>query len=1184
MKYRLGLDVGTASCGLVALELDAEYKPIRPAYNSLDIWSEPLQPAKSGGVGQPKKAARRAARMARRGICRRARRLRHIVHLAPLLGLQPASIAPDVGQKIHRLRAQATEERIDLDDLLRVLLRLAKNRGPSGDWVYAEPDETKKEKRKSRKVEPATDDAESNQSNEAAQKSAEEKKSIVGGVRKLEGLMHEAAAALGKSELTLGQYLAYRFDRGEGVLIGKPHIGLYPSRKVVETEFNRIWDKQAEFHPVLRDAGTRQKFFNAIFHQRPLKSPAPMVGRCPLEPTLPRAPAAQMAAQAFRIEKQLADLRWGMGKHAQRLSLEQKAVVRGLLNEQAEVNFSAIRKALEEAGLPSPNGRGLNMDRASRDKLKGNSTLAAMRKLGLDAEWGALHEKTQIQVINFLADLGSPDALENDDWQTKFRKLEREKNDRKYKKPIRVSEKQWKYTERDFEAPFVAFINRLRAHPKFGRLSAMDFDGGRMGYSIKALKRLTELMQAPDKDGVLYDERAAVDHAYPEHNKPRALSSTRPLPPETGNTVVDVALRQVYRAVQRAMEALGGPPAQVIVELSRDMALGVTKRGEIENKIKKNTKVRLAAKKTIQEHGNQGADTEINRYLLWDQQQHYCPYCDKRIELGEALSGSETNFEHILPRTLTRVGGKRSQLVLAHKTCNNEKGNRTPWQAFHGDATRWRIIQERAAQLEKNSQWGKAKLLLLEGWEGEVLNDDAIKDFTDRQFHESSWIAKLTAQWLRGVCSDVSVSRGELTAHLRRIWKLDTVIPEVRYAQDLPVLDRTEKPQPISLDDFKKHKSWWEGHDERAGGVPTDRKPDKRIDHRHHLLDALVISLTDRKLFEEMAKNYKREREKERQGQRAKLGLYKDPPITALRDLAVEIVTNAEVRHRQDRHLDGKLFKDTAYTKICIDDDETLALRKSLTDRLSPDADLKAVRKLLRGIQNSSLRARLLESVKTGVEEGLGAVQALAKPEEQLAAHESLSDLVKDKKLTVEKACERILSIVSPETRRLVSEAFERRIEQGKTPQEAFAEPIINPQYNTEIKRVLTLARNRGIPISFTGRSGRHFKYLVSEDYAYLEVPMIDISKSPRLVERAKAVADKQRKMPGWERFYKNDTVRFETDGLLYVIRKFDNRNKKLICIRDTETAPNVDYVKKAEGRRDFSGDDLRKLTVINRV
>lgn len=1109
MRYRLGLDVGTASCGLIALSLDDKGEPIKPVYNSLDIWSEPLLPAKSGGVGQPKKAARRAARMMRRGICRRARKLRHIAHLAPLLGLQSSTIAPDTGQNIHRLRAQAAEGRIELDDLLRVLLRLAKNRGPSGDWVYADPDEAKKGKRKSRKAEPATDGAEATQTDETAKKSAEEKKSIVGGVRKLEGLMRETAAALGKSELTLGQYLAHRFDRGEGVLIGKPHIGLYPSRRMVETEFNRIWDKQAEFYPVLRDAGVRQKFFNAIFYQRPLKSPAPMVGRCPLEPTLPRAPAAQMAAQAFRIEKQLADLRWGMGKRAEHLSLEQKAVIRRLLDEQAEVSFSAIRKTLEEAGLPSPNGRGLNMERTSRDKLKGNSTLAAMRKLELDAEWCALDEKTQIQVINFLADLGSPDALDSEEWHLNFRTSFGSK--------------------REFSPALVEFINHLRAHPKFGRLSAMGFDGGRMGYSIKALKKLTELMQAPDKDGVLYDERAAVDQAYPEHNKPKAPSAMLPLPPETGNTVVDVALRQVYRAVRRAMETLGGPPAQVIVELSRDMALGVTKRGEIENKIKKNANARRQAEAKLKEHGEPATERNIARYQLWESQLTYCPYCADRIELGEALS-SVTEREHILPRSLTRVGGKRSQIVLAHKTCNQAKGNRTPWQAFGQDETRWHIIEEHAAQFEKNRLWGKAKLLLLKDWEDEVLTEEAIANFTDRQFHESSWIAKLTAQWLRNVCRNVSVSRGELTAHLRRIWKLDTVIPEVRYAHSLPVLDRAEKPQPISLGDFEKHKSWWEGHDERAGGVPTDRKPDKRIDHRHHLVDALVISLSDRRLFKAMADHYKLESERARRGEPARLTRYIEPPFTALRDLAVELVTKAEIRHKPDRHPDGPLFDQSAY-----------GVSRKPNDK---GEHLLAISKSLKALIDN----------KGGAEKTRGALE----------------------------------NIESSVTREVVLKAFDERVTAGTNIKQVFDEPILHPQFHTPIRRVRLLGNSEDTAaiIAHTDRQGRKLeKRYPHANNAYLEIQVENgkLVGKPRLVAPKEAMESKGSRPPlGVRRFWKGDTVRLADDSvhLIGIIAAQGGGQLRLVPV--TETCTFGELKKRGLTMRTVSGDALTQVTLID--
>jgi|SRR5579885_724083 len=1111
MAYRLGLDVGTASCGLIAWTLDEQGQPSELAYHSLDIWSEPLLPAKSSGVGEPRNAARRAARMLRRGIYRRARRLRRIAHLASLLGLDRCAVPPDSGQDIHRLRALAAEQRVELADLLRIFLRMAKNRGPSGAWVYAEPELTSGKGKRGKKnpSETALADEAVATLVEADKKAAEEKKGIVGGVRELEKLMREAAQALGKTELTLGQYLHYRRERGESVILGKPDAKpcpLYPSRRMVENEFNRIWDTQAQFHPVMRDRTVRDQFFGAIFAQRPLKSPAPMVGRCPLEPTLPRAPAAQMAAQAFRIEKQIADLRWGMGKRAQPLSPEQKAIVRELLNSQGEVAFSTIREALDKAGHPGPPGCGLNMERSSRESLKGNTTLAVFRKLGLDAEWNALDEKTQVQVINFLADLGSPDALDSDDWHLNFETVQKDPATGKRKK-------------REFSTAMVAFVNHLRQRPKFGRLSSMGFDGGRMAYSIKALKKLTELMQ---EQGL--DERAAAERAYADHFKAKPLSCELPLPPETGNTVVDVALRQVYRAVDRAMKALDGPPSQVIVELSRDMALGIKKRSEIETKINVNNKARREAAQAIAEHGEQVTDKKIDRYLLWEQQMHYCPYCDRRIELGEAL-GSETEREHILPRALTRVGGKRSQLVLAHRTCNQQKGNRTPWQAFGNDEALWRIIETRAEQLREKKQFGKARLLLLKDWEEEVLDDKAIQDFTDRQFHEGSWIAKLTAQWLRTVCADVAVSRGELTAHLRRIWKLDTVIPEVRFAQKLPVLDREGKP--ISEEEFRHHKLWWEGHGKEAGGIETERKPNKRIDHRHHLVDALVISLTDRKLFQKMAENYKQEREKERRGERAKLSLYEAPPIPSLRELAVEIVTNAKIRHKPDRYPDGPLFEQSAY-----------GLNRK------PNAEGK----------------------------------------QQLAISKPLKALI-DNKGSAKKTRKALENIESEVTRSTVLKAFDSRIAAGTSIKQVFDEAILHPQFGTPIRRVRLLgdSEDTATRVVHTNRHGTQLeKRYPHAGNAYLEI-RVEGNKlvgAPRLVKPLEAMREKGLRPPtGVRRFWKKDTISY--NGARYIIGKIISKNGGTLCLVPvTETCTHDELPH--ELKKSVSGKSLASVTIID--
>jgi len=387
MGYRLGIDLGTASVGLVCVTLNDDKKPVDIAYHCAHIFQEPVEPATGGGVGSTKASARGSARRASRLIDRRASRLRDLASICKSLKIDPQTITSDDGRCLHEARSQATTKPIAMEDLARVFFRMAKRRGYAGGFqVKKEGDEGQ----------------------------------VEGGINQLRQLMQDAHCDW------LGQYLLHRFNHGETLKLkeAKP-IGLYVSRDRVEAEFEQIWKIQSAAHPILNEQYKGQSlkdvFRNVIFYQRPLKSVTAMVGQCPLEPNLPRSPMSQPAAQAFRIEKQIADLRWGMGRRAQKLSPEQKTVIRNLLTTKEKATFLQIYTALKKAECPGPEKRGLNFDRPSRPELKGNTTFKAMDKIGLADQWQALSEGAQISIINLLADLGSPQEVDRDDWFTRFR-------------------------------------------------------------------------------------------------------------------------------------------------------------------------------------------------------------------------------------------------------------------------------------------------------------------------------------------------------------------------------------------------------------------------------------------------------------------------------------------------------------------------------------------------------------------------------------------------------------------------------------------------------------------------------------------------------------------------------------------------------------------------------------------
>ena len=1065
MKYRLGLDVGTASVGLVALELDENDRPVEAVYQSVRIFAEPLQSAKkSGGVGEPKKAVRRLARQQRRLHERRARQMKRIAQLARPMGLDPEKISADKGQRIHEKRALAATSRVSLEDLLRVFLKMAKRRGYYGGFKV---------------------------------KKDNDKGAVETGISKLKAEMEKHQCE------TLGQYLWHRIKNDKHLRLKED--GLFADRQMLQYEFARIWDEQEKHHPVLkekhREKSLRKCFERAIVEQRPLKSPAPMIGNCSLEPMLPRAPMAQPVMQTFRIEKQIADLRWGSSRRAESLLFpEQREVIRKELQNKKEVKFTALHKALQKAGCPGPEGRELNLAHGDREALTGDKTAGAMKTLKLQDKWEKMMANHKISVINLLADMGSPEVFDAPEWD----------------KNLMGS----KGKERKIEPEVKEFIEAMIDTKKFDRLAKMGFDGGRASYSIKALRKLVEAMQ---KDGV--DEHDAIEKTYPEsQNQAEQLNATLPSHDLTGNTVIDVALRQVGEEVNKAIDELGGPPAQIIIELSRDMKTGLKTREEMTAKMRDNENRNKIAAKEINRHtGSSATPSQIKRYLLWEEQgKKYCPYCSEPINLSAAINGNQTEYEHILPKSLTRIGKKRDFLVLAHKSCNQAKKDQTPWQAWGQDKERWKIIEERAKKFEtgyeatidgkerKFKHKGKARQLLIKDFETEALDEELIGEFSDRQFQESAWIAKTCGKWLRRICDDVSVSRGLLTAHLRRTWGLDTVIPEVRYEEEMPVFDEDyqagtaetrQEECKIPKADFDKHRSYWEGH-HVSKDKRTTRRLNKRIDHRHHLVDALVIALTTRGLYQRMARHYQQATDA---GER-KLRLYAKPELRDIRAEALRLVRDCSPCHKPDRWLGGNMFLDTA----------------------------KAV-----------------------------------KEENGKQFYVSRKNLNVLKKGDIKK-------IVSETTRKEI----EKRLEQGMTLEGALREPINNPQWDTPIRRVLLRGNEAkdAVIVEHGDRQSDLHKHLEPNGYVCLEFDSEQADSTPTLVRLHEAIkwgnkAPEKTIM----RFYKNDTVRDTKDGKCYIIKQFAEGRPTVSLCPITEAVADIGKVNAPRSKK-ISGMQIKRF------
>jgi len=272
-QYRLGVDLGANSIGWCALRLDHTGFPRGLLDMGVRVYPDGRSPKDNSSLA----AQRRGPRSVRRNRDRYLRRRRNLLNALTRLGLMPSDDSERravVSLDPYTLRSKALRAKLLPEELGRVLFHLNQHRGFKSN----------------RKV-----DRESNEG----------------------GLISDATkrtmAALARDgHPTIGSWLADRHQVREPVRVRLAGSGkaeaypFYPSREMIEAEFDTVWTAQAEWTPSLTDT-MRDQLRDIIFYQRPLKQPA--VGRCWLEPGETRSPRAMPTAQRFRIAQTLSHLR-----------------------------------------------------------------------------------------------------------------------------------------------------------------------------------------------------------------------------------------------------------------------------------------------------------------------------------------------------------------------------------------------------------------------------------------------------------------------------------------------------------------------------------------------------------------------------------------------------------------------------------------------------------------------------------------------------------------------------------------------------------------------------------------------------------------------------------------------------------------------------------------------------------
>jgi CRISPR-associated endonuclease Csn1 len=802
-RYVLGIDLGVQSAGWAVIDLDADGKPCGVRRAGVRCFESGVGSETEIAMGKDKSgnADRRQARLQRRQLWRRGRRLKKVFHALQKAGLLPAD------------RASTPDERHDLINKLDA--ELAKTYVPEGDRVAAHL--LPYRLRCLALDQPLPPFAfgralfhlaqrrgfQTNRKN-VAKEGDDDEGAVKAGIADLKKFMADAGAR------TLGEYFAGLDPEAEKQRIRKR----WTAREMYTDEFEKTWAAQSPHHPQLT-AECKQRIHGAIFHQRPLKPQKGLVGMCELEPDCRRAPRAALEAQQFRYLQKVNDLEictpdgeiWPLCD-SQYAELRSKLVA--LLETHAEVEFKSLRSKL---GLKKPKGSEtdyrFNLEAGGEKKIKGNGTNARLLKALGEDEYAKLPADRLAAIIDDLLAYEKPDAL--------------------------VGRLQTRYGI----APQAA-----------ENLAEVTLEDGYALLSQKALRKLLPLMEK----GIRF--ATAKKEAYGDYAGRLELRDSLPplldAVPDLRNPVVCRGLTELRKVVNALIRQYGKPDL-IRVELARDLKRSGKERTKIWEQNRRNEKDRDLARKKIADRlrcdQSDVSDADVLKVRLADECNWECPYTGKSIPM-EGLVGKHSQFdiEHIIPFSRSLDNSFANKTLCHHEENRNVKQNRTPHEAYAGDEKRWQEIIGRVSRFR-----GSAAIAKLRKFRQEKPDED----FAARQLQDTRYMSRLAAQYLGllyggQIDADgrrrVQVSAGRITGYLRDEWNLNAILSDGddeknrddhrHHAVDAVVIALTE-PGTVQLLSSSAALAEQRGH---RLFVPVDKPWPTFFDHVRASVDAINIS------------------------------------------------------------------------------------------------------------------------------------------------------------------------------------------------------------------------------------------------------------------------------------------------------------------------------------------------------
>ncbi len=816
MKKVLGLDLGVGSIGWCLLEKDENNTPqriIRMGSRIVPISSDE-ESGYTKGNAISKNADRTAKRTARKCYDRYQLRRQALIDLLKRYGMMPSSelmlkLPP---LTIWQKRADAASKEISLVELGRVLLHVNQKRGYKHSRLT------------------------NSDSKETAY------------VQEVNSRYDELKA----EGLTIGQHFAAKLKENEQTSAdGKKYYNyrikeqVYP-RHAYEEEVEKILEVQSQFYADVLTPDVCKEIMDIIFYQRDLKSCKNLVSFCEIE-----SYTIKKDGKEIKIGPKVAPKTSPLAQLSSILETANNITIRNCRNDELYISpeqRKAIAEFLDyhEVMKLTDLYKILNIGRkdgwwagkAIGKGLKGNTTKCQIRT--------ALSKLPKEQVDTLTSfDLTLNEYVDEETGEVH----KRINNTHAERQPLY---RLWHliYSIKDNDELSEA-LRHLGIEDEVCIQNLCNLDFRTAGYANKSAKAIGRILPYL-MEGMMYNEAcecAGFDHSRRiDPNRLLLTSLPQIQKNELRQPVVEKILNQLVNIVNALLKE-EGTIDEIRVELARELKQSKDERNEAFKRNNQNERLNKGYAERIKEYGLTPTRNRIMKMKMWEESEYTCMYCGQPVNVTEFLQGADVEREHIIPRALLFDNSITNQ-VCSCRRCNSQKGMRTAYDFIADDKGQEGLDtyinrinnlfnRKKISRSKFNRLLASHKAYMSRKAQGKETEEDKElwENFIDRQLRQSQYIARKSVEMLQQVCKNVYTTTGSVTDFVRHQWGYDEILHDLNF-------ERFKKAELTTM--------VTQLHSGKEVEVERIKDWTKRLDNRHHAIDALAIACTTQGMIQRL--------------------------------------------------------------------------------------------------------------------------------------------------------------------------------------------------------------------------------------------------------------------------------------------------------------------------------------------